>query len=108
MTDEEFYENTTYKHYSEEGYKKEDLIPCPTCVEYPRLWIFDNGRLAKCKCYGRYESGVSAISIMEVYKRDNGSVVNYNKQDLSDAWRYRCEEIDKKLMRNRKLKELGI
>ena len=72
------------------------------------MWIFDNGRFAKCKCYKKYDSGVSAISIMEVCRRDNGSVVNYNRKDLSDAWKERCEEIDTKLMRNRKLKSLGI
>ena len=52
------------------GWKK-----CPKCGEIPRLWIFDNGAFARCRCLMKYDPDpVRAESIMSYAKRHNGSI----------------------------------
>jgi hypothetical protein len=38
---------------------------CPNCHEYPRVWVFDNGNYAKCRCHYKYEGCVFAESIID-------------------------------------------
>ena len=60
---------------------------CPLCKEWPKVWIFDNGRYAKCCCgekYGKAQAG--AESIMSVHIRNNGNVSEYNCDDLRKNW----------------------
>lgn len=72
--------------------EEEDLIPsmwktCPTCQAKPRVWIFDNGRFAACKCFRKYEDETPrAESIMSYAKRHNGNVLEYDSDGLRKAW----------------------
>jgi|TARA_R110000782_G_scaffold156371_1_gene248506 hypothetical protein len=72
----------------------ENWIECKVCLERPRLWIFDNGRYAKCSCYGEYESGLSSISVMEWYKI-NTSFVDYPSDELRLNWNNRCFSVNR-------------
>lgn len=64
-------------------------LPCPNCREVPRVWVFDNGNHAKCRCGYKYEGGVSAESIIDaVHERK----VPYDewKDYLRISWNARC------------------
>ncbi len=67
---------------SVKGWKK-----CKGCGEFPRLWIFDNGRFAKCCCSGKYEGGEArAESIISYIKRNDMSCADYPQDALRIAW----------------------
>jgi hypothetical protein len=65
---------------------KTDWLPCPKCGEVPRLWIFDNGRHAKCCCgFDPYSAApVRVESIMSVYRR-TGSTEDYDEDAIRQA-----------------------
>ena len=69
---------------------------CPICYAKPRLWEFNNGRYAACKCVERYKDSrnVSAISIMEHLRKNNGSAWDYPSLELRDNWNKRCHDLD--------------
>jgi hypothetical protein len=70
---------------------------CPKCKQYPWLWIFDNGRYAKCQCGGKYDaSKASAEAVCQYANRNNGSLLGYDGNALQKAWNEYCErEITK-------------
>ena len=60
---------------------------CPKCNELPRVWIFDNGSFAKCRCTYKYDlPEASSESIMSVCRRNNGDVSEYDRDYLRQAW----------------------
>lgn len=64
------------------GWKK-----CKVCKEIPRIWEFNNGSHAKCRCSYKYdESRASSESILSYVKRNNGSALNYDHDGLRKAW----------------------
>lgn len=64
------------------GWKK-----CPKCKEIPRLWIFDNGKFAKCRCRHRFEGApVRSESILSFVKRNKGSLHGYDNNILRIKW----------------------
>jgi hypothetical protein len=65
---------------------EEEWLKCPTCARRPQLWIFDNGRYAKCIC-DDIGAGLHARaeSVMSLYSR-TGSTADYNVDDLKDRW----------------------
>lgn len=66
---------------------EEEWDRCPTCYKRPRIWIFDNGRYAKCQCDKLYKGArVSAECITDYVKRNNGSVVGYDYNELRKNW----------------------
>lgn len=69
---------------------------CPKCESKPRVWEFDNGRSAACKCAKKYgkDNYVHAISIMEYYRKNNGSTIGYPYLELRDNWNKRCYDMD--------------
>lgn len=70
---------------------------CPKCKEFPRLWIFDNGRYAKCCCGYKYEaSGVKAEPIMEYVRRNNGSMLGFDDLELQRNWNDRVKKLKDK------------
>ena len=75
----------------------EGWLKCHVCGEYPKVWIFDNGNFAKCRCMGQYEK-VFTTSIIECYFRQNKSYDGY-KHLLRDAWNARCNSILFKMWR---------
>lgn len=60
---------------------------CPVCKVTPRIWIFNNGRVAKCLCSNLYgEPQARAESILSVVHRSGGSSQDYDYDDLRKAW----------------------
>jgi hypothetical protein len=80
----------SYKDMSEEQFViPEDWHDCPVCFVKPRLWIFDNGCFAKCKCDEMYgKSSASGIAIRQWMDNHNGSMAGYDSAhpDLRDNW----------------------
>ena len=63
---------------------------CPECGTTPRIWVFDNGRHAKCWCSEPYgKSRVEAEPIMDVLNR-TGGVVEYDRDELRAKWNTLC------------------
>ena len=61
---------------------------CNTCGLKPIIWEFNNGRSTACGC-GRNEYdhfSIYAESIMSVVKRNHGSAMEYNSNDLKTNW----------------------
>lgn len=66
-----------------------DWLECPICHAKPKVWIFDNGRTASCKCHNTtYDHfSIHAQSIMSHYKND-GNTANYNPHELKENWNH--------------------
>jgi len=59
---------------------------CPKCGHKPRVWIFDNGRSAKCQCCERYGPPMArAESVMCHYQRCGGTE-GYDCDGLLNVW----------------------
>jgi hypothetical protein len=69
---------------------------CPKCDAKPRVWLFDNGRMAACKCNTKYIDvhKISAISIGEYIRTNNGSMVGFPETELRDNWNQYCYDLD--------------
>ena len=63
---------------------------CPNCSEYPRVWVFDNGNYAKCRCSYKYEEPqATAESITSAcYKR--GIPYEEYQEYLRKEWNAYC------------------
>jgi predicted metal-dependent HD superfamily phosphohydrolase len=63
---------------------------CPKCFVYPRIWIFQNGRFAKCLCSeSKYSPAlVRTFSIIEFLEKNNNSLIGYDSDNktLFDNW----------------------
>ena len=80
---------------------------CPICDAKPKVWEFDNGRFASCKCNTRYgKNAASAISICEYIRQNNGSALGYPQLQLRDNWNQHCYDLDIVNRRNRIIDEL--
>lgn len=76
-----------YKPLSECHVVPEEWELCPNCEEKPRLWIYDNGEFAKCKCQDTYEKAAAeGMSIWQFHNLHNGDMTNWNHNDLRDHW----------------------
>lgn len=65
---------------------------CPSCFEQPRIWIFDNGEYAMCKCQSQYDKyAASGKSIWEYHREHKGDMTGWNHNDLRDKWNARCD-----------------
>lgn len=65
---------------------------CPRCHSHPKIWEFDNGRFAGCKCYKMYEGCIRGISVGEYYRQHN-TLAGFPDNDLRDNWNERCERL---------------
>lgn len=64
------------------GWKK-----CKRCHEIPRIWEFNNGNNAKCRCGDLYDPAPAiSESILSYVKRNNGSALDYDHDALRKAW----------------------
>tara|TARA_R110000772_G_scaffold262964_1_gene382451 strand:+ start:2654 stop:3013 length:360 start_codon:yes stop_codon:yes gene_type:complete len=81
---------------------------CPRCEAKPRVWLFDNGRFAACKCSTKYDTkcNVHAISIGQYIRQNNGSMVGYPETELRDNWNQHCYDLDIVNRRNSIIDEL--
>ena len=66
-------------------------LNCPKCKAQPKVWVFDNGSYAACKCgidkYTHFD--VKSESIMCVHRR-TGSSKDYNEDNLRKLWNNYC------------------
>lgn len=86
--------NTTYRLIdSYEEIKETGWNNCPKCQSQPKVWSFDNGKFAACKCgENKYKHfSVQAESIMSYAKRNNGSLKNYDLDNLRKKWNEYCK-----------------
>lgn len=61
-------------------------LKCPNCQEHPRIWVFDNGNYASCRCRHKYQSGgASALSINQAV-RERGMSFDEYRSLLRIAW----------------------
>lgn len=68
----------------------EEWYECPHCNSKPRIWEFDNGRFAQCRCsvdYSKYNKRtIVAESIGELLRRTGGDATDYDECALQKAW----------------------
>jgi hypothetical protein len=63
-------------------------LPCKNCGLIPLIWEFDNGRSTACGC-GKNEydhHSIKAESITSYMKRNGGSMLGYNGNELKLNW----------------------
>lgn len=66
---------------------------CPYCNAKPKIWIFDNGRFASCKCHNsKYDSRTIQAESLNAYYSRTGSLKDFNNNELRDNWNKFCEE----------------
>src|SRR3954465_1767748 len=83
-----------YKEISIHNAIPEEWHACPVCEEKPRLWIFDNGAYAKCKCQDTYDDHAArGKTIWEYHREHNGDMTNWNHNDLRDNWNKYVQQI---------------
>ena len=71
----------------------EDWHTCPVCLAKPRIWVFDNGRHAKCLCsLVLGPPRVSAISIVEARCCPDWPN-SYDRDRLRQAWNEAVPEV---------------
>ena len=68
---------------------------CPRCHLKPKVWEFDNGRSTACGCWeNTYDHfSIKAKPIMDVYREDNGSLINYDSDELKNNWNEYCKKL---------------
>lgn len=60
---------------------------CPRCLAMPRIWAFDNGKYARCVCFGVYDSGVKATDVMTHHSKHGGDFSTYRgNEELIENW----------------------
>ncbi len=64
-----------------EGWKE-----CPMCGSLPRVWIFDNGRFAKCRCAEKYGPAMARAESIMSYHRRRGDTIGHDSFGLRTAW----------------------
>lgn len=71
----------------------EGWLACPRCGLKPKIWEFDNGRSTACGCWeNTYDHfAIYAESIMSVAKRNSGSVLEYDIDELRKNWNHWCK-----------------
>ena len=80
---------------------------CPNCGLIPLIWEFDNGRSTGCGCgENRYNHfSIWAESIMSHIKRNNGSVLEYDLDELRKNWNHWVETGEELVTRKQLLAE---
>ena len=71
---------------------RKSWLSCPKCKALPKLWLFDNGRYAACKChFNTYKHfDINCIGVSEYARGNNGSLVGYNDDELRTSWNNYC------------------
>jgi hypothetical protein len=72
----------------------ENWTDCPECESKPKIWSFNNGNYACCKCYSKYGNhDVEAINILEYLNQNDGSAEGYQDDQLMKNWNKRCIDL---------------
>lgn len=63
-------------------------LKCPKCQALPKLWIFDSGSYASCKCHNNtYQNmTISSEDVCSVFIRCKGNVTEYDSDNLRKVW----------------------
>ncbi|ANA49320.1 hypothetical protein PMW_195 [Pseudomonas phage phiPMW] len=62
-------------------------LDCCKCKTQPRIWVYNNGRHAKCICYGPYDNGpVRVESILSYVHRTDKGAIGYPWDSLRTTW----------------------
>ncbi len=84
----------TYKELTEKD-NPSVWLTCPICIAKPRIWCFDNGRFAACKCSKKYSGpNITAIVVMPYY-RSHGTLAGFPDNELRDNWNLHIIKISK-------------
>lgn len=59
---------------------------CPKCGSKPRIWVFNNGRFAKCMCARTYGPSMARAESILSYQKRCGNTEEYDSNGLLDAW----------------------
>lgn len=65
-----------------------EWIACNECGLTPRVWLYDNGRVAHCACGNnkyKHKHSIKAKSINECVTTD-GSIKGYDSDELRKNW----------------------
>lgn len=90
----EWFIGNFYKELTEHYLNVSEWKECPKCNCKPRVWIFDNGEFAKCRCCGLYDSApAKGQTIWEYHKEHSGNMTNWSHNDLRDDWNKHCESL---------------
>jgi hypothetical protein len=68
---------------------------CPVCHAKPKVWIFNNGRSAACKCFAKYEKKIEAISLGG-YFMQHKSFNGYPEELLKENWNKHVVRVRRK------------
>jgi len=71
-------------------YKPREWSTCPKCNAKPKVWLFDNGKFAACKCFGFYDEKVRAESVNSYAHRN--AMKSYRHTNLRDNWNSYIED----------------
>lgn len=101
LTDEQI--ETSWRVHTIDAYKDPenpgDWLPCAACGVRPRVWVFDNGRYAKCWCSDLYGlPQAEAEGICTHMRANGGSILNYDRDALRKAWNARqaaCSALER-------------
>lgn len=65
---------------------------CPCCNLKPKVWLYDNGMQTACGCFNSmYDHfAVHTESVMSVYRRCDGNLSEYNRDNLRLNWNEYC------------------
>lgn len=66
------------------AFKPEEWGTCPKCEAKPKVWLFDNGRYAACKCFTFYGQKVKSESVNSAAYRDD--MRNFDNDELRNNW----------------------
>lgn len=71
----------------------DEWLNCPVCGKKPLVWLFDNGNRTACGCgKNRYDKfSIQSESIMSYIKRNNGSALHYDSDQLRKNWNHWCK-----------------
>ena len=71
-----------------------EWLDCPRCKLKPKVWVFNNGRSTACGCgENKYQHfRVEAEDIISHHRANNGSVANYDQDELRRNWNNYCKE----------------
>jgi hypothetical protein len=85
-----------YVSLESKGFNPDEWLTCQQCDAKPKVWIFDNGRSAACKCFSKYAHKITAISINAYYFRMS-TLDGYPDNELRDNWNRHVTNVNRKL-----------
>lgn len=84
-----------YDKFPEITPKPKEYKTCPRCGLKPKLWIFDDGKMAGCGCHHRYFGDCPEAIDINSYYKTHGNLTGYDidQRDLLRSWNYYTERM---------------